>query len=107
MFDERQHRDRLVAVGLDQRFAAAFLAGAPFRLRRCRLALRRQHELVEGEVAERQRQHHHDHAVELLAGLRRDRLGAIDLLLALQALRRELEDPGEDQRGDEADREQR
>ena len=97
--DERQHRDRLVAVGLHERLGAPLGARG---LGRCLFSLRCQHELVDGEVAEREREHAHDHPIELLAGLWGDRLAAIDLALALQALGRDLERPGEDQRGQQA-----
>ena len=97
--DEREHRDRLVAVGFHQRL------GAPFgtrRLGRRLFALRGQDELVDGEVAEGEREHAHDHAIELLAGLWGDRLAAIDLALALQAFGRDLERPSENQHRQQA-----
>ncbi len=44
----------------------------------------------------------HDQAIEFAAGLRRNRLAAIDVLLSLEAFRRHLEGPGKQQREGQA-----
>ncbi len=62
-----------------------------------------QDELVERKVAQGQRQGHHDHPVQLFTGLRGKSLLAIDVLVALESLGCELENPGEHQGGKEAD----
>jgi len=66
----------------------------------------RQHELVECKVAQRQRQHHQDGAVQLLAGVRSNGLAAVDVALALQAPRGKLKHPGKNECRNEADGEQ-
>ena len=98
--NERQYRNGLVAVGLYQCCRTALLTG---RLLDGCFAGFRKHELVESEVTQGQRQYHHDDAVQLLAGLRGDRLCAVDILLFLQAFRCEFERPGKDQCGNNAD----
>src|SRR5262249_4768559 len=64
-----------------------------------RLAAGCDHELVERKIAKRQEQHHDDHAVHPSSSLRSDRLLARHIFLALQALRRYLENPAKDHRG--------
>jgi hypothetical protein len=62
-----------------------------------------QHELVESEVAQRQRQYHHDDAVQQLAGVRSQGLATVNLALALQAPGGELKYPSENECGNHAD----
>jgi len=52
------------------------------------LGLTGQHELVIGEIGQRQRHDEKDRVIELMAGLRGDRLRAVDLALALDTLGR-------------------
>jgi len=69
-------------------------------------AVRRQHELVDAEPAQRQQQHGDDDAIHAPRRVRGDRVFRRHLGIALEAFRRELEDPGEDQRRQETDGEQ-
>jgi hypothetical protein len=105
--DEGQHGDGLL---VDRGRGGGLLDGRrlrPHRLRHDhRLAPRRQHDPVEGEVHQRQRQHRDDHAIHAARGLRCDRLVRRHLRVALDPVRRELEHPAEDQRRHEADRNQ-
>ncbi len=69
-----------------------------------RLARGCQHELVEAEIAQRERQQEHDHAIHAPRGLRRDGMLQRHVGIALQALRREFEHPREHQRRHEQHR---
>jgi hypothetical protein len=99
--DERQHGDRGRA---DARRSG--------RHGRCRARRRRvgdafaAGEAIEHQHADRQHQEPADHQVELARRRVRDRLAAIDEMLALQALGRQLVDPREDERRYETERKQ-
>ena len=86
---------RRIARGGDRcGFRGAFSNGSVGCLARRRLA----RVLVEREEREGNHEHRDDHAINAAARLRRDRLGAVDVLFLLQALGRHLVDPRKDQR---------
>ena len=100
--DEWQYNDGILAVGLDQCFAARLTR---HRLLPGRIARGIENELVEREIGEWQRQQQHDQAVEQAIGALRQRAAVVEILLALDALRREFEGPCQDHRRNEADQE--
>ena len=60
-------------------------------------------ELVEAEIHQRQHQHRDDHAIHALRGLRRNGFFRRYFFVALDAVGRQFEYPGEGERGNEAD----
>jgi hypothetical protein len=70
------------------------------RLRRAGCIARRcQHKLVKRKIAQRQKQHDNDHAIHPPRRLWGNGFGIHHFTVALQAFRRQLKHPGNDQRG--------
>ena len=104
--DKRQYRDGFLPPG--QWFAIADglrSRGARDILRDSFHSRGLQHELVEAEVGHRQGQQQDDGAVKGLARANGARRRLLDVLFQPQALRRDLEDPGQQQAERKADRE--
>ena len=95
---ERQHNDGLVAKCTDNRIATTLL---PCRLNVRGVAGRIEHKLVDREIADGEREHDDDDAIENLG--RGSRCSTIDVRVELQSIRRELKHPRRDHGGNKSD----